>query len=191
MFPVAPPGMGTTINDVGRDFLECNGVTFNTADYPDLAAFLGATGSTFQVPLMTDTGRFPRSRTSSLAAGARLSNQNKTHTHVVSGNTGTISNDHTHTFSGTTGTDSPDHTHGFSASVSGSSTGGGSFAAGGPIQGSTTGGANQRHAHSFSGTTSGASTGHSHPISMTSATGSADGDEARPECIAFVFCIKT
>ena len=192
MFPKEPASLGKVTADTGKDYLECNGATYNVADYPELAAFLGAVGGTFTVPNMTDTGRFPRSRTSTVAAGTAQANVFKSHAHVVSGNTGNQSADHTHYFSGTTAgmTRSNPHTHSSNANITGPAgvTGGGSFYA--PATGAATiNSTDINHEHPFSGTTGGISAAHYHAFSVTSA---ATGDtETRPEALSFVFCIKT
>jgi len=63
-----------------------NGASLLNTDYPDLYAKYGTTfgsvdGSHFTLPLLTDTGRFLRSSTGSVAVGTYQSNQNLSHTH--------------------------------------------------------------------------------------------------------------
>ena len=192
MFPKEPASLGKATADTGKDYLECNGAAYNVTDYPDLAAFLGVVSGTFAVPNMTDTGRFPRSRTASVTAGTVQANVLKSHTHGVAGSTGTESSSHTHGFSGTTGSmnRSNPHTHSSNANVYGTAgvTGGGSFSA--PSSGAATiDYADINHEHAFSGTTGGQNVNHYHNFSVTSA---ATGDtETRPEAMSFVFCIKT
>ena len=45
------PSLSTVIP---AGYLECKGQTLNTVDFPELAAFLGETGSTFTLPDLTD-----------------------------------------------------------------------------------------------------------------------------------------
>lgn len=94
------------------------------------------------------------------------------HTHSVSGTTGTESVGHTHGFSGTTST-TGSHTHTYEHSavsagvVSGNSPGG-------TFVNDTTSAAGD-HSHTFSGTTGGISANHTHTFSATSASaGSGD-----------------
>lgn len=188
---------GTT---VPNGAFECNGAALKRASYPDLFGRIGTTYGTtdstdFKLPLTTDTGRFLRSRSASLAVGTSQANQNKAHTHTGSGTTtgesvghthtgsGTtsaISNDHTHTQQGTftSSNDSPDHTHTVGASQSPA----GGFAPGsGPIPGfsgvaQNSGGASTRHTHTttISGQTGGVSANHTHTYSFTTSDVSAD-----------------
>lgn len=151
--------------------LECDGTLYKRVSFPDLFAVIGtAYGSTdstnFAVPNLKDTGRFLRSRTSSVAVGTYQSNQNKSHTHTGSGTTATESATHTHTGSGTTSGISADHTHTGSGTTSVQSadhthTG----------SGTTTG---QSVTHTHSGTTAGASNGHTHTGSGTTSAMSAN-----------------
>lgn len=144
---------------------------------------------TVTLPDLTTAGRFRRSRTSSTKVGDVQADQNKAHTHSVSGTTGNTSVDHTHTYSGNTGTQSANHTHGFTASVTTSTTGGGAFAIGNQPSGSTTSTESGTHTHAYSGTTSGHSVTHTHTFSATSA--SDGGTEARPLGIVLLTCVKT
>lgn len=194
MFPKEPASLGKVTADTGKDYLECNGATYNTADYPDLAAFLGATGSTFVVPQMSDTGRFPRSRTSSVSALTAQSNTVGPHTHPdVTPTTAAETQEHTHPFSGTTGSMNQNATHTHSsnaaANTGGSSTPGGSFAIN-PQAAATINAANTDHQHSFSGTTSGRSATHNHTVTVSTPANTGT-TETRPEALSFVFAIKT
>lgn len=144
---------------------------------------------TVTLPDVSTSGRFRRSRTSSVPVGTVQSAQNLAHTHSVSGTTSNQSVDHTHTFSGNTGTQSANHTHGFTASVSTSTTGGGAFTIGGAPSGSTTSTESGTHTHAYSGTTSGISANHNHTFSVTSA--SDGGSDLRPVSLVLLTCIKT
>ena len=189
MFPIAPPGLGS-------EYLELNGATYANSSFPDLANFLGQGGSTFIVPDLYSTGRFPRSRSASVGAWVAQGNQNKSHYHNVAGTTGAAdrSLDHLHTGSGTTGSmnRSNPHSHPMSAvqAVGGNLAGGGAF---GLTQSTNTGATDINHEHPFSFTSNGMdrSIDHLHGFNVNSGGGSADGAEARPEAWTFVFCIKT
>jgi microcystin-dependent protein len=88
--------------------LQCSGQSLLKTDYPDLYSVIGATfGSVdslhFTLPLLTDTGRFLRSSSGTLAVGTSQSNQFAAHTHTLTGapTAGTLGTDsqgaHTHT----------------------------------------------------------------------------------------------
>jgi hypothetical protein len=191
MFLNEPASLGKVTADTGKDYLELNGATYNVTSYPALANFLGVASGTFTLPDMYTTGRFPRSRTATVA---RLSAQADTvgpHTHPdVTPTTAAETQEHTHTFSGTTGVDSPDHTHGYNAPTVPSSTGGGQFAMQIGGGSGTTTGASTRHQHSFSGTTSGRSATHNHTV-LVSTPANIGTTETRPVAMSFVFAVKT
>jgi microcystin-dependent protein len=151
--------------------VECDGTLYKRAAKPSLYAVIGTTyGSTdstnFAVPNLTDTGRFLRSRTASVAFATYQSNQNKSHTHTGSGTTSVQSASHTHTGSGTTTGASVGHTHTGSGTTSGASVGHTHTGSG------TT--SSQSASHTHSGTTSGASVDHTHTGSGTTAAMSAN-----------------
>lgn len=156
-----------------------------------VSPFLMNTG-TIKLPDLTTAGRFRRSRTSSTEVGQAQADQNKAHTHSVSGTTGSQSADHTHTYSGTTANNNVNHTHGFNAILTGNGPTGGGVGGGGSFgttQGGVTGTESANHTHTYSGTTSGISVGHTHTFSAT--TGSDGGTETRPTAMVFLTCIKT
>lgn len=197
VFPKEPASLGKATADTGKDYVELNGATYNRSDYPDLADFYNGVGvgTTFTVDNMYDTGRFPRSRSASIATRSAQSNTVGPHTHPDIGiTTGNESADHTHYVSGTTGTDSPDHTHStYSPSTANTSTGGGGFTVyggGGAQVWQQSGGASARHTHGFSATSGGRSAAHTHSatVSTPANTGTT---ETRPESMAFVFTVKT
>jgi hypothetical protein len=194
MFIAVPASIGFATADTGKDYLELNGATYNRVDYPDLADFMNGVGvgTTFTLPDMTTTSRFPRSRSSTLVVRTAQSNTVGPHTHPdVTATSGGNSVDHTHAFSGTTGTDSPDHTHNVTVGAwNNSSTGGGAFTINAGATTVGTGGANQRHAHAFSGNTGGQSVAHTHNVTV-STPANIGTTETRPEAIAFVFAVKT
>jgi hypothetical protein len=192
MFIAEPASLGKVTADVGKDFLELNGASYNVTDYPDLAAFLGVASGTFTVPNMYDTARFPRSRSAAVAVRSAQGNTTGPHTHPdVTPTTAAETQEHTHTFSGTTGNDSPDHTHGYTQR-SGALHQDGTNSATVATQdvAATTGGANQRHQHAFSGTTAGRSATHNHTVTVSTPANTGT-TETRPEALAFVFAVKT
>jgi hypothetical protein len=185
---------------VDPGFLQCSGQSLLRASYPDLFAkisttFGSADGVHFTLPLLTDTGRFLRSTTSTLTVGTAQANQNKSHTHTGSGTTGGQSADHTHTGNGTTSIESATHTHsgvpplsGYSASVGGAGASSPQYVTN--ANNASTGTESASHTHSFSVTTGTESASHTHTYSFTTSTGSADGTEARPEALAVVISIR-
>ncbi|WP_368508080.1 hypothetical protein [Bradyrhizobium lupini] len=194
VFVKEPASLGKTTADTGKDYLELNGATYNRVDYPDLADFMNGVGvgTTFTLPDMVTTGRFPRSRTAAVAALTAQANTVGPHTHPdITATTAAETQEHTHAFSGTTGVDSPDHTHNVTVgNWNNSSTGGGSFTINSGATTVTTGGANQRHAHSFSGSTGGRSATHNHTV-LVSTPANTGTTETRPEAMSFVFTVKT
>lgn len=142
---------------------------------------------TVTLPDLTTAGRYRRSRTASTKVGDILADQNKAHTHGVSGTTASNNSDHSHTFSGNTGTESAQHTHNYIDYSGGSSNAGGGFGGVG-VTGTTTV-ESTTHTHAYSGTTSGISSNHQHTFSVTSA--SDGGTEVRPLSIVVLTCIKT
>lgn len=194
MFMAPPASLGTATAHTGREWLELNGASYNVTDYPALAAKLGVGSGTFTLDDMYTLGRFPRSRTASVAARTAQANTTGPHTHPdVTTTTAGNNADHSHTFSGTTGNDSPDHTHQVSVNsgaASGGVTSGGSFSLNVAPSTVTSGGASTRHQHAFSGTTSGASVGHAHSVTVSTPSNTGT-TETRPEALSFVFAVKT
>lgn len=150
---------------------------------------------TVKLPDTKTSGRYRRSRTATSKVGDVLADQNKAHTHSVSGTSGSESA-HTHAISLTSGAMSANasHTHGLggaffiAGSASGGYTGGGTGNAavnpGSIIVGST----NTDHTHSVSGT-SAAGSAHTHSFAATS--DSDGGTEAQPLTLVLMTCIKT
>lgn len=196
VFPKEPSSLAKATADTGKDYVELNGATYNVADYPDLAAFFGYTGSTFTVPDMYTTGRFPRSRTAATAALAAQANTVGPHVHPdVTPTTAAESQEHTHTFSGTTGAMNANaaHSHGVPNVILGGTSGGGGVGGGGAfgLSGTATATAvNTDHGHAFSGTTSGRSATHNHTVTVSTPANTGT-TETRPEAISFVFTVKT
>jgi hypothetical protein len=177
-FPSEPPRFskgGTAAGgEAAIDWLELDGSTYNVSDYPDLAAFFGASGSTFSVPNTKDVGRFRRSRTATLTAGTYQAHAIRNHAHT---GTTDLGGSHTHT-----ATDAG-HTHptwGPSGYYQSGSTVGGP----GNIEASITHVTNTGYA-SISVSTD---PGHTHTFT-TGTTG--DDIETRPVSYVVVSCIKT
>lgn len=182
--------------------LAANGASVLRADFPDLFAkysttFGSADSLHFTLPLLTDTGRYLRSTTSTLTVGTYQANQNLSHTHTLSGapGVGTLGTDsqgsHTHT---ATPTD-PGHTHSFNNNpvVTGqTSTTVGSGGVQTPaaaqattIAANTTGisvtiAVNGAHTHNITGA----------PTLGTMAAATSGGSEARPESLAVIISIR-
>lgn len=196
IFVVPPTSFGSATAHTGREWLELNGATYNAADYPALALKFGVSTGTFTLPDMYTTGRFPRSRTSTVAALTVQANTVGPHTHPdVTPTTAAETQEHTHTFSGTTGSMNRNNPHSHSTSPadvyrggSGSGVGGGgSF---GIDQALTINATDINHEHAFSGTTSGRSAAHNHTVTVSTPANTGT-TETRPEAISFVFTVKT
>lgn len=143
---------------------------------------------TIKLPDVSTAGQYRRSRTASTTVGQIQADQNKAHTHGVSGATASENAAHQHGFSGTTGTESAAHTHGYTGYDGGAVNAGGGF--GGQLGGSySTGTESTLHTHDFSGTTASENANHQHAFSTTSA--SSGGTETRPITLIVLTCIKT
>lgn len=185
MFAHQVPGLGTA-SGAGFEWLELNGALYLRADYPDLAVLYGvAYGgdgvTTFGVPNMKDTGRFPRSRSGTFDFGVAHANQNAAHTHTA----GTLAADsggaHTHT--GTTDS-SGAHNHTVSmSSVASMQAGASSVILPTASTATSTDGA---HTHTFTTASGGA---HTHTVSGS--TASSGAAEARPDAFTLLFAVKT
>jgi microcystin-dependent protein len=180
--------------------LACNGASLLRAEFPDLYSAIGTNwGSAdslhFTLPNFTDTGRFLRSSSGSLAVGTYQSNQNAAHTHSITGAPS----------AGTLGTDSQgSHTHSATPNEgSGHSHGGGASNSGFVAATGLTGGSPPTYANY--GNTGLATTGmsitvasagaHTHNITGapglgTLGTASQGGSEARPEAAVVLTCIR-
>lgn len=127
--------------------MECRGGTALRASAVDLYNIIGTMYgagdgfSTFGLPNGYDTGRYLRSRTSTVASGTYQASQNKAHTHAASGNTNGASVQHSHLISGNTGSVSNDHTH---------------------VAAGATAGQNASHYHAGTGTTAGMNSNATH-----------------------------
>lgn len=198
--------IGTVITFAGSDagipagYLPCDGQAVSRTTYSELWFAIGTIwgagdgSTTFNVPNLQD--RFPRHRSGSAAGpvGTLQADQNKSHTHVVAGNTGLAGADHTHPFS-VSGTVSVSGST--SAVAQGSLYTPGLAAGGNPVGAFVAGSYSSAAASvsasgsfSYSGNTGTQSANHGHAISLTSGTGSADGTEARPLSATLLFCIR-
>lgn len=177
---------------------ECTNATAIRASVVDLFGVIGTTwgvgngSTTFNLPPGNDTGRYLRSRTSTLTVGTLQSNQNKSHTHTGSGTaTGSTDNPGNHTHANTIGFSDPGHSHSYAAPQNTGLAGSISLNDRMPVQTFTTGAS----ATGISvGITNAAAGAHTHvvtsPYSFTTSTGSADGTEARPESLVGILCIR-
>lgn len=195
---------GFLLGTSNPSWLRLNGGTFNYADYPALGAYLGYSSGVCTLPNWEDTGRFPRSVLSGVAANTKYSSQNKTHTHgvnvamTVSGNTGIESASHYHNVSGNTGGQNVDHTHTSSVQAIGTTAQGGTGASGLITSGGSnfsTGGTSNDHLHAININSGTESANHTHAVSIpisgsfTTGNGSADGAEARPESVTLIYYV--
>jgi microcystin-dependent protein len=184
-------------------YMECNGAAITRANHPDLFNAIGTTWgagdgvTTFNLPNFTDTGRFRRSRTASIAVGTYQANQNAAHTHTgqVTGTTDVTVTDHAHAFSGTTSAMSTNQVHSHTVPTGGQLVSvrndvanvGVVFQSGGTNTGST----NTDHTHTYGGTTLGMSANHTHTFTSNPfTTASSGGSEARPEVAIILTCIR-
>ena len=197
MFLVEPVGLGKAATGTGWEYLELDGSTWPNSAFPALATHLNQGGTSFTLPDAKTLGRFPRSRTATVAAGTAQANTVGPHTHPdVTKTTGTESADHTH--SGTTGAMNANasHAHTIPNDVSIYTTnagGAGGGVGGGGVFGHAgytfnTAATNTDHAHAF--TTGGRSAAHTHNVTVDTPANTGT-TETRPEALSFVFCIKT
>jgi microcystin-dependent protein len=183
------------MNSAPQGWLTANGSNVSRSTYSSLFAAIGTTygsgdgSTTFALPDLR--GYFLRgsgTNSDGSAAGTfgeKVADALKTHTHSVSGNTGTESVGHTHSVSGTTGNDSPDHGHAgfadtqgahshntYALRASNTAVGGSSNRITGIVYpGSNpndTGGTDVQGAHGHNIQTYGAQQRHQHPFSATS-----------------------
>jgi hypothetical protein len=188
-FLVEPEGFKND-GSAGGQYLELNGQTYNTADYPRLATHLGISTSTFALINVTDTGRFPRSRRTGVTAGTKESGLVGAHGHTATADT---QGSHAHNVSGSTGfMDRNDpHAHAIAeadrlavAGFNDTHIANGSGLYGrAPFSIAPT---SVNHAHGVGGATD-AQGAHSHNITVAANVGA----ETRPEAYSVIKCIKT
>lgn len=180
---------GTKISSVDSSTqitLDTNAVSSGTSTVV-VSPWLLDTG-TITLPDTKTSGRFRRSRTSSVEIGTTQADQNKSHTHTNT--VGNQSANHTHSVSGNTGTESVNHTHDYTDTYI--NTGGGNLSGGGSFltesdHTRTTGQASANHTHSFSVTSGANSANHNHTVTIDNE----GGTEARPLAIVLMTCVKT
>lgn len=146
---------------------------------------------TVKLPDLTTAGRYRRSRTSSTKVGDALADQNKAHTHNITGDTGNQSASHYHNVFGTSGNNNQDHFHTYAAGVlSPNQTGGGAFSAeAGATTTANTSNTSGPHNHGINIDSGIQSQSHHHSMNFTS--GSSGETEARPLTLVVLTCIKT
>lgn len=193
--------------------MECTGASLLRADFPDLFAKIGVNyGSAdslhFTLPLTTDTGRFLRSRSGSLAVGTYQSNQNLAHTHTVTGapDAGTLGTNSAGAHQHGVFLHDGGHTHAVSGGVNGTASGPAGVGTGAVIAmvagqaiiinsattGVTVGSVSGTGANDNLTASAGA---HTHTISGVPGIGSLGtasqgGAEARPESLAVIIVIR-
>lgn len=148
---------------------------------------------TIKLPDLVTAGRYRRARLSGQAIGTLQADTINSHTHLVSGTSGSQNAQHSH--NGTTGSQNADHTHAFGITTVTNSfqlaatPGISSVTAGGASSTSITQGQSGNHQHTF--TTDLELTSHQHAISITSAANASAGAETRPVSMVFITCVKT
>ncbi len=178
---------------VGPGELACNGASLLKAEYPNLFGKIGTTwGSVdslhFTLPNFTDTARFLRSSSGSLAVGTYQSNQAGPHTHPITGApaVGALVTDsqgaHVH------GVTDPGHTHTFPLI---GNVGNQPFAAAGTSTSSGSGTTNS----SFTGISINSAGVHTHNVTGSLTAGSLGtanpaGSETRPETAVILMGIR-
>lgn len=140
---------------------------------------------TIQLPDLTTSGRYRRSRTSTTKVGDVLADQNQAHTHTYSATT-SANGSHNHAFTGTPGTATSTNSNiPVNASLSTPLTGTGT-ALPNVVSANVVG--NLTSTYTPSGTNT-AVADHTHTLSGT--TTSNGGTEARPVTIVMLTCVKT
>lgn len=182
---------------VGPGEIACNGASYLRTALPDLFAKIGTTwgavdGTHFNVPNLTDTGRFLRSATGSVPAGTYQANQNLAHVHTITGapGVGNLSTDTQGNHSHTINLNDPGHVHGVFIPQNNTTTGGGGFICAGSLVNITTNNGvtgisassvpTGAHAHNVTGA----------PSLGTMAIASQGGTEARPESAVCTIAIR-
>ena len=167
--------------------------------------YLGA--GTIRLPNVSTSGRFRRSRTSSVHMGVSQADMVKGHTHTVSatGTSGTTGSTHAHNVSasgsGTTGSENQVHTHNVTSGQTGIYSAAGTSGTHGPSygggaasgEGFVSGNENEAHDHNFSVSVSGntdTSGAHTHDLSVTGTAASDGSAENRPLSLVVMTCVK-
>lgn len=182
----APGKLSYFLRDVPNGYVEVRSdVVLNSADFPDLAAYLGVTAATFV--LDEARGEFLRSLDSGRgidsgrAVGSWQDSDNKSHTHTGSANSAGA---HTHTVSGTAAS-AGQHTHNSGVKTGGHSS---EWSAGmGNYQSNSyvTTGSSGAHTHTVSGTAASAGA-HTHTVTVAAS----GGTESRPRNLAYRLAVQ-
>lgn len=173
----------------GAAWLECDGSVYVMTSYPALGAQLGSKyggngTTTFGVPVLTDTGRFIRSRSTaqSFVLGQAQSNQFASHTHTASSVVTDPGHNHTLT--------DPGHSHTtYDPDVNLNITGGGGGFARQPNNWTSSSGNNFTTSTTATGITLASNT--TGITVATTNTSAGAGTETRPEAFVAIICIKT
>jgi hypothetical protein len=191
----------------GGGELPCNGASYLRTTLPDLFTAIGTTwgsadGTHFTVPNFTDTGRFLRSSSGTLAVGTYQSNLVGTHSHTLAGapTAGSLGTDAQGTHFHAAGISDPGHSHGLPIANTGT-TGATIEAAGSnPVgtlgnQATTAVGTGVRVTSSNGIDTTYSAGNHTHNITGapgigTLAVNAAGGAETRPESAVVLMCIR-
>ncbi len=131
-------------------YLNCNGTTFSSATYPQLATILGST---------TVPDSRGRTRYAADAGTGRISAVIANPNTVGSGGGDQNLQAHAHSGSGTTTGQSADHSHVYQQAQYAAITGGGAFNSAAFNAGANTGGTSNDHTHGYSFTTANAGSG--------------------------------
>lgn len=135
---------------------------------------LGNGSTTFNLPDVTTSGKFRRSRTSSVNIGTSQTDQNQSHTH-----TGTTSGGSAHTHNVT----DPGHTHTVTGGTLGGTTSVGTAPGANPVPYGVS-------AITLASATTGISLGSESSHTHTFTTASSGGTEARPTSVVVMTCVK-
>lgn len=168
---------GTTILSVDSGTqitMDANAVSSGTSTVIVAPCALGDGSTTFNILDTKTSGKFRRSRTSSLNIGTSQTDQNQAHTH-----SGTTSGGSAHTHSVTdTG-----HTHTVTGGIFGGSTSVGTAAGANPVPYGVS-------AVAIASATTGISLGSESSHTHTYTTSSSGGTEARPTSVVVMTCVK-
>jgi microcystin-dependent protein len=185
--------------------LQCSGQSLLRTDYPDLFATIGATyGSAdalhFTLPLLTDTNRFLRAASGSLAVGTYQANLLGAHNHTITGapSLGTLGTDSQGSHFHTANISDPGHSHSYGYDGGNHVGGGGAFGWDSPLANNTNTGAAATgvRVNSSNGLDTTSSAGaHVHNVTGAPGLGSiantaSGGAETRPEALAVVISIR-
>src|SRR6266705_6143889 len=178
-------------------WLNCNGTTFSSAFYPQLANHLGTTTlpdsrGRVRMALNQGTSRVTIGINGDVIFAVGGDQQLQSHTHTGGGTTGNENANHTHSVSGATSGQSADHSHIYQYAGGPTVGGGGAFGFATALanNASTTGTSND-HTHAFSVTTGLESAVHSHNYNFTTSTAGTGGSQnIQPSYVGGVTMIR-